>query len=238
MRFISNIKSIKVIDDNLRVYEFSKPINFFNEVGQYIWVEIEDVGRSPMAIASSTDENNIILAVRRWGVVTEKLFEMKEGEPIFMDGPHGTFFSPQLMNKKLYLFAAGSGITPIRSLVNSSCIVEQTTLFYGAKTEDQLLFDQEFREKQIKYIPFVSQASDNWKGKRGHVTEAIGEFEFDVAAICFICGPKQMISSVSNKLLEIGFKEENIYLSIEKYDGDGNVVGPIVKLNHPELDFL
>jgi NAD(P)H-flavin reductase len=63
----------------------------------------------------------------------------------------------------------------------------------------------------------VDKGDDSWKDHVGLVTTILDEMAIDSSeGIAIVCGPPIMMKFATFKLLELGFKDENIYLSMEK----------------------
>lgn len=63
----------------------------------------------------------------------------------------------------------------------------------------------------------VDKGSPDWKGNVGVVTTILDDLDMNCSqAIAIVCGPPIAMKFSTKKLLELGFKEKNIYLSMEK----------------------
>ena len=127
--------------------------------------------------------------------------------------------------KKNYIaFAAGSGITPILSMVKSVLEHEPTstfTLIYGNKSLEDTIFYDELLALNSKYehfnLEFVCSRERQENMLFGRIDKPFTNFfiknkykdiSFDAA---FLCGPEAMINTVSETLKEAGFSNENIH---------------------------
>jgi NAD(P)H-flavin reductase len=92
-------------------------------------------------------------------------------------------------------------------------------LYYGARTPNDIVYKGFLKELQeegkIKVRLTVDKADEGWKGHVGVVTTILDDLEAKDAVAC-VCGPPIMMKFTTLKLLELGFREENIYLSLEK----------------------
>ena len=158
--------------------------------------------------------------------------EMKVGDQIQVMPPFGQFHANiSADNKKTYLaFAAGSGITPIMSIVRAVLEGEpesRVVLFYGNRRQRTAMFIDDlyalknrFPERVQLYFLF-SQEDQEFEIFSGRLDEArvpelyrsfCGGLQPDEA---FICGPNTMIESVKTALVGVGIDEANIH--IERY---------------------
>jgi NAD(P)H-flavin reductase len=70
---------------------------------------------------------------------------------------------------------------------------------------------------KVDVVTTVDVGSPEWAGNVGNVTTILRDLPIDVArASGVVCGPPVMMKFVTLKLLEMGFKPADIYLSMEK----------------------
>lgn len=156
---------------------------------------------------------------------------LKPGDALEVMPPAGRF-SPQLHSEqeKYYLaFAAGSGITPIISILKS--VLEQEpksnfTLFYGNSSSDSIIFKEQIEALKNQYLGrfrifhILSQEHQGIDIFYGRITaEKCADFctkLLDINDIdeCFICGPEEMIHTVQGQLLSLGMKKERIHFEL------------------------
>lgn len=121
--------------------------------------------------------------------------------------------------QNILLFAAGSGISPIRSAIESGEL--QTTgartarLYYGARTEDDLCFVDKFplwEKSGVEVVPVLSQPSESWQGRTGYVQNALEEDGVPVPRNtgALLCGMKGMAEAVTDILTKAGTFEGRI----------------------------
>jgi ring-1,2-phenylacetyl-CoA epoxidase subunit PaaE len=152
--------------------------------------------------------------------------KLKAGDVLEVGKPEGKFtFEPEIDRQKNYIaFVAGSGITPVLSILKSVLKSEPKSSFvlvYGNKTPDQTIFHQELHDLQLQYVGrlFVhyvySQANveNTLFGRidKSTVNYALNtkhaSLEFDKF---YLCGPEEMINTVSGVLKEKNVKESAI----------------------------
>jgi len=170
---------------------------------------------------------------------------LKVGEELEVMVPQGRFYADvqEEAYKTYFLFAAGSGITPIISILKSVLIASPNSvvnLFYGNGNQDTILFKKELEELQMQYPerlkivhtlsnPTIWTTWEQWKGRKGRIDAAAVEWFIThhppVAQTTeyYICGPGAMNSSVRNTLISLGIPKELVH--IEQFGGkieDGN----------------
>ncbi len=91
----------------------------------------------------------------------------------------------------------------------------------GCKNPQEFLYRDEIhawtKRKDLDIELTVDKGDKTWKGNVGLVTVIIDSVEMNVkTGIAIVCGPPIMMKFGTKKLLEMGFRNENIYLSMEK----------------------
>ncbi len=206
--------------------------------GQFLTVradiEGEDVRRS-YSICSGVEDGHMRVGIKR---VRDGKFSnfandhFKVGMPIDVMPPQGNFFtqlSPK--NEKNYMcIAAGSGITPILSIIKSILAVEpksKVTLVYGNRRSTSVMFKEDLgfiknrymdRFSWVNIMDFEDQGSDllngvidNNKGTALHKSKLINILTTDDV---FICGPEAMMSEVSRGFRASGFDDSRIHYEL------------------------
>ena len=173
------------------------------------------------SIASWEDGTNkfeLIITYLEGGMMSEYLFnEAKIGDEFGYKGPMGVFTLPDnLMNRDIYLVSTGSGISPFRSMINyiyeNKVPFKSIKLFFGTRTENDLLYRDELEKIQnelpnFEYIPSLSQESKQGF-KEGHVHEHYLKLidESSEKPWVYFCGWDRMISEGRFHLDERGFE--------------------------------
>ncbi len=235
--------SLEIPQELKKVFEY-KP-------GQYLTlkfsIEDKEVRRSYSLCSAPTLDNVLTIGVKRVkdGLVSNYINDtIKEGDCIEVMPPDGRFFATiQPQNyKTYYLFAAGSGITPIFSILRTVLLTEKHSyvyMIYGNKNEESILFKEALDELQELYndrfilIHTLSRPkmkwSDLWNSKtdlyrKGRVDEKsiewfINEYPlYAQNAEYYICGPGSMISNTQQALQNIDVPNDRIY--IESFGGN------------------
>lgn len=236
VNYDAKILSVKQESDIVYTFKLEKHPDFKFHPGQYVWISLEGHSRSPMAIASGENDDHIMLTVRKWGDLTIALFQLSTNDIVHIDGPYGSYFPMDQFGdvKHLYLIAGGTGITPIRSLIRSLSNGTSAHLFYGAQESKQLLYLDEFKEMNGKVNLTIDKEEKDWEHDVGFVTDLLEKVEFANDAKFFICGPSPMLKATSAFFNKTNLDLSDIFVSIEKFDENGNVVGPVLKLNDPK----
>ena len=200
--------------------------------GQYINLKLTLDGneiRRAYSICAAPESSELRIAVKavKNGAFSQfATTELKAGATLEVGTPEGKFtFEPEATRQKNYIaFAAGSGITPVLSIIQSVLISEPKSTFvlaYGNKTPEETLFHQQLHDLQLKYVGrfFVHYSYSQAKvdGELfGRIEKSTVNFvlnnkhkeiTFDKF---YLCGPEEMINMVSSLLKERNIKESAI----------------------------
>ena len=209
----------------------------FNFVpGQYITLKAEingDEVRRAYSLSSSPEEKDIKVSVKKIADGTFSVYaneKLKAGDSIKAMFPEGKFKLHPQPNKVLnYMaFAAGSGITPIISMIKTVLSQEDRSKFvliYGNRSNQEAMFTKELLKLQslhperlfIEFIYSRENADGAHFGRidRGTVNFAIkNKFKDEDFNDFFLCGPKPMIDTVREVLAENGIEKESIHYEL------------------------
>jgi ring-1,2-phenylacetyl-CoA epoxidase subunit PaaE len=230
----------------------------------------EEVRRT-YSICSSPLEQQLKVAVKK---VAGGLFstyandKLKAGDILEVMPPVGRFYTPlEATNRKNYIgFAAGSGITPLLSIIKITLATEPNstfTLLYGNKTRSSIIFFEELEGLKNKYINrfnlihILSREKTDADLNFGRITnekcnDLFGKLlDLKTADEFFICGPEDMIFSVKGFLESNGVAEKKIHFELfttpgqnkklevrsTKYEEEGPQSTITVKLDGRSFDF-
>lgn len=200
--------------------------------GQYLNLKLSIDGqdiRRAYSICSSPESGELRIAVK---AVKNGLFSqfanatLQVNNTLEVAAPEGNFtFEPNADRQKNYAaFAAGSGITPVMSILKSVLSSEPKSSFvlvYGNKSPEDTIFHAEIHALQQQYVGrfFVHYAYSQAKIDG----EVFGRIEKSTVNLVlknkhsgtdfdkfFLCGPEEMINTVSNVLKENNVAEKNI----------------------------
>jgi len=120
--------------------------------------------------------------------------------------------------QNVLLFAAGSGIAPIRAAIESGDLQSAgrtARLYYGVRSEEDLCFVEKFADWEscgFEVVPVLSQPSPSWQGRTGYVQNALEEDGVPVPrnSGALLCGQKGMAESVKSFLTKAGVFEGRV----------------------------
>ena len=213
--------------------------------GQYLTlrqqINGEDVRRS-YSLCTSPVDGELRVAVKK---ITNGLFstyaneELKVGDELEVMPPAGKFYTELRPNqsKHYVAFAAGSGITPIMSIMKTVLAVEpqsKFTLFYGNKNSQSIIFKEEIEDLKNIYTNRLSvfhvlsretQGLDLFYGRMDQEKcEAIFAKMPDLlkADEYFMCGPGEMIEILNHHLLQNNVDKGSIHFELFTSPGSKN----------------
>jgi ring-1,2-phenylacetyl-CoA epoxidase subunit PaaE len=189
----------------------------------------EDVRRS-YSICSGVQDGTLRIAVKRnpRGVFSAWANEkLKAGDTLDVMPPMGHFGVPLAAgNRKHYAgFAAGSGITPLVSLVKTTLAAEpmsEFTLFYGNRASGTVMFKEELAALKDTYLTrfnlvhVLSREAQDIELLHGRIDRAKADallahwLDLDGVDAVFVCGPDGMMQAVAEALKARGFPDAKI----------------------------
>ena len=208
--------------------------NFSFKAGQYVTlkttIEAKEIRRS-YSICSSPNSGELKIAIKRVenGVFsTYAISHLKTGDVIEVHEPEGKFILEPTRSTNYLGIVAGSGITPVLSMIKTVLQLEPSssfTLIYGNKSSDETMFKTELDALSLAYdtrfnLEYVF-SRQNEEGAlfgridKGHTNYFIKNiyknWSFNTA---FLCGPEEMIKTVSTTLKENHYKESQILFEL------------------------
>jgi sulfhydrogenase subunit gamma (sulfur reductase) len=182
-------------------------------------------GEGFFALASAPDPAaRADLLVKRGGKVADALVAgAAAGGPLQLTEPFGNGFPVEAaLGRDMLLFAAGSGIAPVRALVQHVLghreRFNRVTLFYGQRHGAEFAYRREglaWERGGVRVVLCPSQADDAWEGVRGRVQEVARTLAFGGSApgetCAFVSGMAAMVDDVRHTLAEAGVPKERVY---------------------------
>lgn len=235
------IKDIYKETDDTSVVTFDVPTDLAEDFkfrqGQHLTLKADingaDIRRS-YSLCSSPSDGEWKVAVKQilGGVFSTYINEhLKAGDELEVMAPSGNFGVEVSADKaKNYLFfAAGSGITPVLSMVKSHLIAEPSStckLFYVNKTAKSIIFKEELEQLRNTYFGRFEIYYFLTKERRD-IELFNGRFDDEKMAVLtktfidipdtnevFLCGPETMVNYVSEYLVNAGLPKENVHFEL------------------------
>jgi ring-1,2-phenylacetyl-CoA epoxidase subunit PaaE len=209
---------------------------FQYKAGQYLTFRTHINGaevRRSYSLSSAPSEHKWQVAIKK---IPHGLFStyandtLKPGMLLDVMAPQGSFYAePSAQPKNYIAFAAGSGITPILSLIKMHLAAEPEstfTLFYQNRSVKSIVFKEELEQLKNVYFNrfelfhFLSQeqrAVELFNGrfskdKLAVITQKL--LDINTVAACYLCGPEAMIHLVREELEAAGLPKQHIHFEL------------------------
>ena len=233
------VAGVKKLTPNSVAISFEIPADlkedFSFSAGQYITLRKELEGeevRRAYSISSATEDESITIGVKK---VPDGQFSVyantsvQEGDMLEVMPPEGRFiYEPDSKADHIVAFAAGSGITPIMSIVRkvlSSHPQSTMVLLYGNQNREETMFYETISKLKEEYgerfsVQFIYSRAREEGGLFGRIEASTvnfitkNKFKDRVFDKYYICGPEAMIHTVADTLKDKGVAEELIYTEL------------------------
>lgn len=207
-----------------------KHLDFNYIPGQFMMLSLFGTGEAPFSISSSPTRKGIFeFAIRKTGKITNKIFELKDGDMVGLRGPFGNGFPiEKMLGKDIIIVAGGLGAVPLRSLL--LYIMDKRELFgrliylYGAKNIDDMLYEPDFTEMlqsdQLELHLTVDKGNEGYEdtieeGLVTHLFKYVNNIDPKNTIAC-VCGPPRMYKSVVKEILKYNLEKDKILLNLER----------------------
>ncbi|WP_420320965.1 FAD-binding oxidoreductase [Flagellimonas sp.] len=233
------ISSVDALTPNAVALTFEIPDNlkdiFSFKAGQYITlkqnVNGEEVRRA-YSISSAPSSGKITIGIKKVPNGTFSVYAnetIKAGDVIDVMSPEGRFvFENDSTPKNIAAFAAGSGITPIMSIAETVLESHADNIFvlvFGNQSLQETMYLLAIQELQNKYtnrffVRYIYSRSQEENALFGRIETSTVNFiiknkfkETDFDAF-YLCGPEEMINTVSDTLKNNGVSEDKILFEL------------------------
>lgn len=204
------------------------------KAGQYVLLELKIDGKiqrraySIASAPSAKDKNEVELCIKKVskkGFVSE-LFKLKAGQRINLIGPAGKFVVDEKPSvKELVFVSTGTGVAPFKSMIEYLLrdlkFKGKIKLIHGYRYKKDILYENFFDDLEGEFSNFeqdiILSRSSGKDYSKGYVQDFLKKMVGNVKGKEFyICGLKDMIFEVVEKLKSLGVKDGKIFF--EKYD--------------------
>jgi len=199
---------------------------FSYKPGQFAVISVLKEGECPISIASSLTRNKYPeFAIKKMGKVTTAMHNLETGDVVGIRGPYGNGFPvEEWVNKNIVLIGGGIGQAPLRSvthyILDNRKKYGDMHIIHGAKSQNDLVFKNELfemeRMEDVNVYLSIDKEEEGWDRFVGFVPDNLLEVKPSPKnAVAVTCGPPVMINLVIKNLLKMGFKDEQIYTTLE-----------------------
>jgi len=219
----------KVIDESptIKTFFLTPEQDFEFKTGQFVEVTIDGIGEAPYTPSSSAFiKDKMEITVMEAGYVTKRMHSLKGGEILGIRGPFGRGYPvEEFFKREVVILGGGVGLAPLRCLILTLLEkvekLQKLHILFGARTPGDFIYKEWYKElgqqEKVNLLRAVDKADRTWDETEGVVTILLDKINVnwqDVIAV--VCGPPIMMKFGTLRLLELGMKEESIYLSMEK----------------------
>lgn len=206
----------KIVEIRLRL----PPTAIFQFVeGQYLDVIWNAVRRS-YSIASISADKEITLLIKCFenGQMSDYWFnKVKQNDLLRIEGPKGTFFLRDAQRPLIFL-ATGTGIAPIKSILNSLehdsdfQQLHPIVVYWGNRSPEDFVWQASFNKLTVDFYNVLSQPTNDWSGDTGYVQDIALARQHNLDdTVVYACGSNAMIKSAKEKFLACGLDENRFY---------------------------
>lgn len=212
--------------------DIATPIKFW--AGQYVDITVrtkdgEEITRS-FSMANTPDQTQKLrFIIKKYpdGRFSNELDAggIEVGAAVTVRGPYGTCFRRENRTGPIVLVAAGSGMSPIWSILHDHIASGEDRpvyFFYGARTQADLFYLDRIAEitaahPGITFIPVLSHAADDttWDGAHGFVHQVVASelkrLNIEGDGDAYACGPPPMIDALSPVLFMQDFDPDRTF---------------------------
>lgn len=215
-----DVKTFRVLTPN-----GEKP--FIHKPGQCAMLSIPGVGEAMFSITSSpTNTEYMEFSIKKCGCLTKWLHMIEPGQNVTIRGPYGNSFPVEgdLLGKDLLFIAGGIGLAPLRSVINyvraNRKNYGSVQIIYGSRSKDDLvdyneIIEEWMNDDGIEVNLTIDREQEGWDGHIGFVPNYVKELSPDISKTVLMCGPPIMIKFTLAGLKELGFKDTQIYTTME-----------------------
>ena len=190
--------------------------------GQYVKLSLDGALPRPVAIASAPKSGERFeFLLKLAPELRANLLALSSEDRLLCSRAQGKGYPlARAHGKSLWLFASGSGVAPLRSVVEHIARhrhdFHDVTLLYGVRHADDLAFRERFGTwagQNIHVIPVVSQpAPGTWDGRTGYIQQHLpASFQKPSDVVAFVCGRPEMDRDVVAALLQRGVGPEQVH---------------------------
>ena len=227
------------------------------KAGQYLTIKHPSASgevRRSYSLCSGIGDHHITVGIKK---VPEGAFSVyaneaiKPGDVLEVMPPQGRFiFESGGQKARIMAFAAGSGITPIMSIIQTALEgnpENEVVLVYGNQSKEETMFFEDLEALKEKYtdrisIHYLFSRNKETEGMFGRIDKSIVNYitknqhaGFGADGY-FLCGPEEMIETVTGTLLENGVPEEKIHHELfTASESEGDTSGVPEGMTHLEI---
>lgn len=242
IQFEAQITDIINQNNEFKTIRLKKPTSWKFMPGQYLEITLAgSQAKKPaiLAIASGINDDYIEITAKPNSNPEHSNYCLNAlvGDHLIVSAPLGSYYPIDLISPKtpVYILGGGSGLTALKSLMESLPQNADKKLIYSAKTYEELIYKNEIEEwkEQGSIISLTQQKKEGFE--EGRITQYLVFDAIDPNAFFFLCGSKQMVLDTAKLLIDSGVSKESIYGSLPVLASEN---GPVFRADHPKMQLL
>ncbi|MEW5803576.1 MAG: FAD/NAD(P)-binding protein [bacterium] len=217
-------------DTSSYVFALEDGQSFRYSPGQFNMLGLPGTEEAAISFSSlaTADSSRFTHTIRRLGNVTNLIGKLNVGQRLMMRGPFGNGWPiEKAVGCDVLLVTGGLGLAPIRPLL-LHCLekrnqIRNLVLIHGARTPDDMIFQKNLTlwqdQDKLTTIYCVDQLTRKspLDLRVGLVTQFMEGLDLDLrTTLACVCGPEIMMRFVARTLLLQGYREDRIYVSMER----------------------
>jgi len=221
----AKVESIVQETPDVKTYSFALPQPAHHKAGQHFELRLTapngyQAARPYSASSSSKNMPQLELTIQHVpdGEVSSYLFNTLEiGDSVEVRGPFGKFFTwDESIAQPILLIAGGSGVVPMHSIFTThqlSNASSEMQLIYSARMFENIIFKDDFLNKDAITITLTQDAPSDWHGATGRINQQLFDQvleRFTDTPLCYVCGMSSFVSVATDLLQKNGVPIENI----------------------------
>ena len=195
--------------------------------GQCAMLSVPGISEAMISITSSpTVKEYMEFSVKKCGCLTSWLHATEPGQMITVRGPYGNGFpvATDFKGKDLVFIAGGIGLAPLHSVINycraNAKDYGKLQVIYGSRSKQDLvdykeILDEWCKDPNMEVDLTIDNPQPDWDGHVGFIPNYVKELNPDLRKTILMCGPPIMIKFTLAGLKELGFKENQVYTTME-----------------------
>ncbi len=210
---------------DIKLLKFKPQIWKKHKAGQYYNLKIPNTSnnsyRSFTTISPPEEKETLDFAIQLFknGLLSPKLFDLKMGDQIEIQGPLGEFYWDSKQTKSLLLIASGSGITPFISMLRhhlNNLDKRDITLLLSAHSEKDLPFLKEVKhiskmDKNVKVNFIFTKNTPKKRIDQKVLREIINGISDQKNLNVYIAGSITFVENIYLSLIKMNISSNKIY---------------------------
>ncbi|MBO8435605.1 MAG: dihydroorotate dehydrogenase [Spirochaetes bacterium] len=176
--------------------------------GEFVFIWLPESGEKPFSVAVN---DPLTFLIKKRGIFTEALFNVKEGDTVYTRGLYGKEMKYQKSEKAL-LIGGGTGAA-VLPLIGERLKKDGTVMDIRVGVAVPSSGKDPLQDVLETYGTYLSVADD---GKPGRVLDTLTDKDVEGDVSAYVVGPGKMMEKAARQLETLGLSDKRIYLSMEK----------------------